>query len=228
MPSKALKLARCVSSLAGVPAHGRDPALVGRAVLADLAVLGRIDGDAAQVPDLHLEDLGRAHRGVGLGVQRREAGQRAHAATEVDPAGPPRVLRQRAAGLDRQALRTGHQRREVRRPGEIGHHARQRDVAGLVHGEQAGARGGLVLARELGLRLGEELALLLLHAVEEDLLATLQHEQRQAGGGEHDQRREHEVAQEPEPRGRRGSGGRCGRVGLHWLPIVSQRRISPV
>ena len=212
----------------GLPADGRAPALVVDRVLADLGVLGRIDRDPSQVEDLDLEHAARAHRRVGRAVQRREPRQGHELPAQRGQAGAPWAVCRaagghRAAGVDRQPLRRGHEGCEILLPQHVRHHAGQVDVAGLVHRQQTAAGRGFVLARQLRLRLRQESALLALHLGEKRFLHALQKIQRQRQRHERQQGGDREVAHQPKaagPIGRR----RFGPGPLRQLRLLMHQR----
>ncbi|GAB4471255.1 MAG: hypothetical protein OHK0044_14320 [Burkholderiaceae bacterium] len=182
-------------------------------VLADLRVLGRVHGDAAQVEDLDLEYVAAPHRLVGAGIERGEAGQSHDPAAELGEARtlPLDRAAERAAAVHGQLLRTRHERREVALPQDVGEHARQIDVPRLVRGEHIVARGRLVRARQVLLRPGEEVGLLPLHLREEDRLVALEDEQRSADKRKRGQARQREVARQAKAFGAVGRRGAAPR-----------------
>jgi hypothetical protein len=196
-----------VRQLAGGAALRRGaPAGVLARVLADLPVFRRVEGHATQVEHLDLEHGGALHRRVGLGIQRLECRQRDDPPADLAPAGAPHVqglALQRLASVDGYALCRVQEGPEVARPQHVGHHARQVDVVGLVHGEQAASRRLLVLAGEFVLRLSEEGGLLLLHLREEVLFHALQEEQAHRHRGKCNERGQREIAHQPEAGGLR-------------------------
>ncbi|MHB1121367.1 MAG: hypothetical protein ACYC0T_01425 [Ramlibacter sp.] len=189
--------------------HRALPAAVGALVLPDLGVLGRIGGDPAPVEHLDLENGGPLHGVEHLRVQHPERGQSLDLRADFGKTGfllrrwrHPAVgaghVGDRAAVIHRKLRHFGDEGPEVLLPQRVGEHARQRDVAAFVGGDQVAQRAFFLLLRKRQLDLPDEADLLALHVGDEECLLALEVRQCDRDGREHAHARQREIANQAE------------------------------